>query len=89
MYGIDSLPHLREASKQKVDVFVTVNDSVLADRVELEFFFGLKIRTPEDVLHDEILADIDASFELVFAKITDLNRRASELQFLLKKDRDV
>jgi len=54
-YGIDSLPHIKEAVAAKCDVFVTINQSVLGDRKELEKKFGIKIATPEEIIKkDEI-----------------------------------
>jgi hypothetical protein len=49
-YGIDSLPHLRNASNHKVDYFVTINKSLIKDRDELENKFNIKIRTPKEML---------------------------------------
>ena len=48
-YGIDSLPHLIEASEHKMDFFVTLNKPMLEDREELEKKFKVKIRTPEEM----------------------------------------
>jgi len=52
MYGIDSLPHLKKASAHKIEFFVTINESLLEDREELEEFFDIKIRTPEEMLEE-------------------------------------
>jgi hypothetical protein len=51
-YGIDSLPHLREASAAGCDVFVTTNESLLEDRKLLESEYQIKIRTPEEALDE-------------------------------------
>ncbi len=48
-YGIDSLPMLIEASKTDVDVFVTLNESLLADKEELEKVFKIKIIHPDEL----------------------------------------
>jgi hypothetical protein len=48
-YGIDSLPHLKAASDARVEIFVTSNKSVLEDREELEQYFDMKIRSPEEM----------------------------------------
>lgn len=48
-YGIDSLPHLIVASENDLDVFLTLNKSLLEDREELEEKFNIEIiRTPEE-----------------------------------------
>lgn len=47
-YGIDSLPHLKEASEARAEVFLTSNESLLADRTELEEIFDIRILTPEE-----------------------------------------
>ncbi len=52
-YGIDSLPHLIIASQNKMDVFITTNESLLRDREELEAKFKIKIRAPSELLQDE------------------------------------
>ena len=48
-YGLDSLPKLKDAKKFGMDVFVTINESLLEDREELEKEFGVPIRTPEEM----------------------------------------
>ena len=48
-YGIDSLPHLKIASENKVDYFVTTNKALLKDREELEKLFIIKIKTPKEM----------------------------------------
>ena len=52
-YGIDSLPHLIEASRAGCDAFITINDPMLKDRKELEKKFKIKIRTPKEILEEE------------------------------------
>ncbi|KKL88479.1 hypothetical protein LCGC14_1924270 [marine sediment metagenome] len=49
-YGIDSLPSLIIASQNKVAYFVTLNESLLEDREELEKKFKIKIVRPEEML---------------------------------------
>ena len=49
-YGIDSLINLKIASRSKLDVFVTLNQSMLNDREELEKKFRIKKRTPKEML---------------------------------------
>lgn len=49
-YGIDSLPHLAVASEHGMDAFVTINEGLLEDREELERKFGIKIRSPGEML---------------------------------------
>ena len=51
-YGIDSLPHLIIASQNNLDVFLTLNKSMLKDREELEKKFKIKIRNPEELSND-------------------------------------
>ncbi len=53
-YGIDSLPQLRLASESSCNIFLTSNQALLDDRDELEKFFKIKIRTPEQVLEGEV-----------------------------------
>ncbi len=52
-YGIDSLPHLRIASENNLDIFLTLNRSLIKDREELEKIFKIKIRTPEELNEEE------------------------------------
>jgi hypothetical protein len=52
-YGLDSLPHLREAQLNKADVFVTTNEGVLDDRVELEKAFQLRILSLTEFLEEK------------------------------------
>lgn len=52
MYGIDSLPHLKEAKECGCDVFMTTNKSMIEDREKLEKVFGIKIRTPKEMLEE-------------------------------------
>lgn len=47
-YGIDSLPHLKAASENKCEIFLTSNKELLKDRIELEKIFTIKILTPEE-----------------------------------------
>ena len=49
MYGIDSLPHLKLASENGCDIFLTINESMLKDKEELEKKFSIKIRKPSEV----------------------------------------
>lgn len=49
-YGNDSLPHLKTASENNVDVFVTTCKPLIEDREELEVLFNIKIRTPIEML---------------------------------------
>ena len=53
LFGLDSLPKLSEACLNGCDVFLTINESLLEDRVELEEKFTIKIRTPKEFLRDE------------------------------------
>ena len=52
-YGIDSLPHLKIASENRCECFVTSNKRLLADRQELEEAFGIRIRTPQELIEEE------------------------------------
>lgn len=47
-YGVDSLPQLRIASRNLCGIFLTSNESLLKDRVELEKAFNLRIMTPKE-----------------------------------------
>jgi len=51
-YGFDSLPHLKSASKNNCDTFVTFNEEMLKDRDELYEAFGVKILTPDEARED-------------------------------------
>lgn len=51
-YGIDSLPNLKDASKHKIEFFVTLNKEMLKDRDELEKLFLVKIRSPTEMLKE-------------------------------------
>ena len=53
-YGIDSLPHLIDASKFGMEMFITVNKGMLDDREELEKKYNIKIRSPEDFDEEEL-----------------------------------
>ncbi len=48
-YGIDSLKHLKVASKHNLDIFLTLNENLLEDREELEKEFNIKIRSPHQL----------------------------------------
>lgn len=48
-YGCDSLPELKVAAKHGCDMFITSNESLLADRKELEKVFRIKIRRPDEL----------------------------------------
>lgn len=48
-YGFDGLIHIRLAVKGGAEYFVTNNKSILEDREELERYFGILIRTPEEM----------------------------------------
>jgi len=50
-YGIDSLVHLKIASANRCDYFVTTNESLLQDKEELEKIFKIKIARPEELGH--------------------------------------
>jgi len=52
-YGNDSLPHLKIASENNADAFVTTNAALLRDREELEVLFNIKIRTPIEMLKED------------------------------------
>lgn len=43
-YGIDSLPHLKLASKNGCKIFATSNKLLLQDKEELENKFNIKIK---------------------------------------------
>jgi hypothetical protein len=49
-YGMDSLIQLRIASKNKCDIFLTLNDEMIKDREELEKKYDIKIRTPKEMI---------------------------------------
>lgn len=49
-YGIDSLLNLRIASENDMDFFITLNESLIEDREELETIFNIKIRTPGEFI---------------------------------------
>lgn len=48
-YGLDSLPKLIIASQNGMNIFLTLNKSMLKDREELEKKFNIKIRSPEEL----------------------------------------
>lgn len=52
-YGIDSLVHLKIASKSKSDYFITANKDLIKDRNELEKIFKIKIKTPEELINEK------------------------------------
>lgn len=47
-YGTDSLPQLSLASMNKIGIFITMNEELLKDRIELEKKFNIKIRHPKE-----------------------------------------
>jgi len=47
---MDSLIQLRIASKNKCDIFLTLNDEMIKDREELEKKYDIKIRTPKEMI---------------------------------------
>jgi hypothetical protein len=51
-YGIDSLPHLKWASRAGCDTFLTTNACLLEDRDELEEIFHIKILTPHELAEE-------------------------------------
>lgn len=52
-YGLDSLPHLKIASENKCDIFITSNNNLLKDREELEKIFDIKIKTLKEMIDDK------------------------------------
>jgi len=53
-FGNDSLTHLKIASENATDIFVTTNQGVLEDREELEKHFKIKIRTPIEIYKEKL-----------------------------------
>ena len=49
-YGIDSMPHLKIAAKERCKFFVTTNKAMLRDRKKLEAKYKIQIRTPKELL---------------------------------------
>lgn len=53
-YGIDSLPNLKQASDVGAEYFTTTNQGLIDDREELEEVFKIKIRTPQEMVENEL-----------------------------------
>lgn len=51
-----SIIHYFEAVENKSDIFLTFTKSMIENRDELEKRFGLKIRTPEELLKEDAIS---------------------------------
>ncbi len=54
-----SIIHYLESVVNRLDIFVTLNPIMLENREELEKRFGVKIKTPEELLKDKTPVEVE------------------------------